>query len=173
VDVFNPESAGKTDTDIHINPASQEIYADFINAMLGTDLTWQELFARTDRDINLQRVMNVMRYGRDTPDYDWIPDRAVGPTDDALYLEEADYNDGEVARILGITAAEVAAMETAGKREALMAYRKQELRKLIEVYYTERGWNVNGVPYLDTLHELGLWEFLTIQAQGSIMALQE
>ncbi len=54
-----------------------------------------------------------------------------------------------------------------------MAYRKQELRKLIEVYYAERGWNVNGVPFIDTLQELGLWEFLTVQAQGSIMALQE
>ena len=26
--------------------------------MLGTDLTWEEIFAQTDRDINLQRVMN-------------------------------------------------------------------------------------------------------------------
>ncbi|HXE95506.1 MAG TPA: aldehyde ferredoxin oxidoreductase C-terminal domain-containing protein [Dongiaceae bacterium] len=173
VDVFNPESAKKTEGDIHINPASQEIYADFINAMLGTDMTWQEIFAQTDRDINLQRVMNVMRYGRNTPDYDRIPDRAVGPTDDALYLEEADYNDGEVARILGITGDEVALLDTTRKREALMAYRKQELRKLIEVYYAERGWNADGVPFIDTLQELGLWEFLTIQAQGSIMALQE
>lgn len=173
VDVFNPESAGKTDTDIHINPASQEIYADFINAMLGTDMTWQEIFAQTDRDINLQRVMNVMRYGRATPGYDWIPDRAVGPTDDALYQAEADYNDGEVARILGISEAEVAMLDTTHKREKLMEYRKQELRKLIEVYYAERGWNINGVLYLDTLRELGLWEFMTVQAQGSIMALQD
>ncbi len=173
VDVFNPESAGRTEGDIHINPASQEIYADFINAMLGTEMTWQEIFARTDRDINLQRVMNVMRYGRSTPDYDRIPDRAVGPTSDLLYMDEADFNDGEVARILGISAGEIASLDTTRKREALMAYRKQELRKLIEVYYAERGWNVNGVPFIDTLQELGLWEFLTLQAQGSIMALQE
>ncbi len=172
VDVFNPESA-KNEGDIHINPASQEIYADFFNAMLGTDMTWQEIFAQTDRDINLQRVMNVMRYGRDTSGFDWIPDRAIGPTDDALYLTEAVYNDGEVARILSLTAEEVAALETTKKRDELMAYRKQELRKLIEVYYTERGWNTSGVPYLDTLHELGLWEYMTVQAQGSIMALQD
>jgi aldehyde:ferredoxin oxidoreductase len=173
VDVFNPESAGKSEGDIHINPASQEIYADFFNAMLGTDMTWQEIFAQTDRDINLQRVMNVMRYGRDTSGYDWIPDRAIGPTDDTLYLAEAVYNDGEVSRILGCTAEEAAAMETGCKREALMDFRKSELRKLIEVYYAERGWNTNGVPFIDTLKELGLWEYMTIQAQGSIMALQE
>jgi len=173
VDVFNPESAKKTEGDIYINPASQEIYADFFNAMLGTDMTWQEIFAQTDRDINLQRVMNVMRYGRETCAHDWIPERAIGPTDDALYLAEASYNDGEVARIPGITAEDLAGMDTARKREALMEFRRGELRKLIEVYYAERGWNANGVPYLDTLHELGLWEFLTVQAQGSIMALQD
>ena len=49
-----------------INPASQEIYADFYNGMLGTDLTWEQIFAQTDRDINLQRVMNVMVYGEKT-----------------------------------------------------------------------------------------------------------
>ena len=173
VDVFNPESAKRTEGDIHINPASQEIYADFFNAMLGTDMTWQEIFAQTDRDINLQRVMNVMHYGRKTTGYDWIPDRAIGPTDDALYNLEAAYNDGEVARVLGVSAAETAAMSTAARREALMAFRKQELTKLIQVYYAERGWNAAGVPFIDTLQELGLWEFLTIQAQGSIMALQE
>ena len=63
VDVFNPESAKRKDTDIYINPASQEIYADFYNGMLGTNLTWEQIFEQTDRDINLQRVMNVMVYG--------------------------------------------------------------------------------------------------------------
>ena len=60
VDVFNPESEKTKDTDKYINPASQEIYAEFYNGMLGTDLTWEQIFEHTDRDINLQRVMNVM-----------------------------------------------------------------------------------------------------------------
>ena len=62
VDVFNPESQ-HTQADKHINPASQEIYADFFNAMLGTSLTWEQIFERTDRDINLQRVMNAVIFG--------------------------------------------------------------------------------------------------------------
>ena len=85
VDVFNPESEKMKDTDKFINPASQEIYADFYNGMLGTDLTWEEIFAQTDRDINLQRVMNVMVYGEETGKQDWIPERAIGPIDDDLY----------------------------------------------------------------------------------------
>jgi aldehyde:ferredoxin oxidoreductase len=173
VDVFNPESADRTDGDVHINPASQEIYADFYNAMLGTDMTWQEIFAQTDRDINLQRIMNVMRYGRSTPDHDWIPERAIGPTDDALYCAEADYNDTELTGILSATLAEVTAMPVTERREKLLSYRKQELRKLIDVYYAERGWNGLGVPFVDTLQELGLWDLLTVQARGTVMSLQE
>ena len=99
VDVFNPESAKRINEDVYINPASQDIYADFYNGMLGTDLTWEQIFAQTDRDINLQRVMNVMQYGEDTAAYDWIPERAIGPTEDLLYEAEADYYDAEVERV--------------------------------------------------------------------------
>ncbi len=173
VDVFNPESAKRTDTDIYINPASQEIYADFFNAMLGTEMTWQEIFAMTDRDINLQRVMNVMKYGRATSDMDWIPDRAIGPTDDDLYRLEQDFNDQELARFMGDDQARLSAMDISERRELLMNYRREELRKLVDVYYAERGWNSNGVPFIDTLQELGLWEFLSTQAQGVVMALND
>ncbi len=100
VDVFNPESEKVKDTDKFINPASQELYADFYNGMLGTDLTWEQIFAQTDRDINLQRVMNVMVYGGETGKNDWIPERAIGPLDDELYDAEKEYNDGEIGRIM-------------------------------------------------------------------------
>ena len=141
--------------------------------MLGTDMTWQEIFARTDRDINLQRVMNVMRYGRATPDYDWIPDRAIGPTDDGMYRAESDYNDADLTRMCAVTPAELSVMTVGERRGKLLELRKQELRKLIDVYYAERGWNGLGVPFIDTLQELGLWDFLTDQARGTVMALQE
>jgi aldehyde:ferredoxin oxidoreductase len=171
VDVFNPESAKRTDTDIHINPASQEIYADFYNGMLGTDLAWEEIFEQTDRDINLQRVMNVMRYGKETTKYDWVPDRAIGPTDDLLYEAEGDYNDGQVAEILGNSVKEAAAMPTAEKREILMAQRKDELRKLVGVYYEERGWSGSGIPTVATLQRLRLWEFLSEETKERIAEL--
>ena len=48
-------------------------------------MTWEQIFEQTDRDINLQRVMNVMIYGKTTGEHDWIPERAIGPTDDHLY----------------------------------------------------------------------------------------
>jgi aldehyde:ferredoxin oxidoreductase len=171
VDVFNPESATRTGTDIYINPASQEIYADFYNGMLGTDLSWEEIFAQTDRDINLQRVLNVLHYGRETGNRDWIPDRAIGPTDDVLYESEAEYNDKDLADRLGKSIQQLEGMATGEKRELLMQLRRGQLRRLIDVYYQERGWNPSGIPLPATLKELGLWEFLADEARTVITDL--
>jgi aldehyde:ferredoxin oxidoreductase len=173
VDVFNPESADRKGTDIYINPASQEIYADFYNGMLGTDLKWEEIFAQTDRDINLQRVLNVLHYGTETGLNDWIPDRAIGPTDDALYEAEAEFNDPDLAERLGKTLEELARMTTSDKREMLMAHRKEQLRRLVDTYYQERGWTSCGIPRPDTLKNLGLWAFLDDEARTTIIRLTD
>jgi len=171
VDVFNPESSTRTGTDIYINPASQEIYADFYNGVLGTDLQWEEIFAQTDRDINLQRVLNVLQYGDETVRHDWIPDRAIGPTDDLLYEAEAAYNDRDLAERLGKSPEELNGMATAQKRELLMQRRKQQLRLLIDAYYQERGWSSRGIPMPATLKQLGLWEFLSDEAKSVLTKL--
>jgi aldehyde:ferredoxin oxidoreductase len=168
VDVFNPESATRTGTDIYINPASQEIYAEFYNGLLGTELEWEEIFAQTDRDINLQRVMNVLHYGAETGCHDWIPDRAIGPTDDPLYEAEAGFNDRELEMYLGEP---LNGMPTGKKRGLLMNFRKQQLRRLIDAYYQERGWNSSGIPLPDTLKQLGLWDFLSSEARSIIEQL--
>jgi aldehyde:ferredoxin oxidoreductase len=168
VDVFNPESAKMKDTDIYINPASQEIYADFYNGMLGTKMTWQEIFAQTDRDINLQRVMNIMVYGTETAGHDQIPDRAVGPTDDLLYDAEKEDNDRELAGVLEKPLAEVQDMPAAEKRELLMSRRKGQLRELVRTYYRVRGWNEEGIPTPETLKRIGLWEFLNGETRARI-----
>jgi len=173
VDVFNPESAKMKDTDIYINPASQEIYADFYNGMLGTKMTWQEIFAQTDRDINLQRVMNIMVYGTETARHDRIPDRAVGPTDDALYDAEKEDNDRELAGFLEKPLAEVQGMTPAEKREILMDRRKDRLRELVQAYYRVRGWNEEGIPTPETLKRIGLWGFLNAEARARILEMTE
>lgn len=171
VDVFNPDSLKAQNMDIYINPASQEIYADFYNGMLGTEMTWQEIFAQTDRDINLQRVMNAMVFGRETVKKDWIPDRAIGPTDDRLYENEKEYNDQELGRITGKIPAEIETMKSAEKREILMNHRKVELARLVRVYYEERGWNASGIPTVDTLKRIGLWKFLNEATRARISEL--
>ncbi len=171
VDVFNPLSEKTTSGDKFINPASQELYAQFYNGMLGTAMTWEQIVAQTDRDIHLQRVMNVMVYGAETGCHDWIPERAIGPTDDELYAAEGAYNDAEVGRLFGKTAEEVAAMPITARREALMGRRREELAALIRTYYRHRGWNAAGIPAPATLKAVGLWAFLTDEARETITAL--
>jgi aldehyde:ferredoxin oxidoreductase len=171
VDVFNPDSMKGNHTDIYINPASQELYADFYNGMLGTALTWEQIFEQTDRDINLQRVMNVLSFGSATGERDWIPDRAIGPTEDALYELEKEYNDRQLGGILNLPLPEIQRMPTGEKRAALMRHRKEELHQLILVYYRERGWTDAGVPKVETLQQIGLWRFLTDEARTIIARL--
>jgi aldehyde:ferredoxin oxidoreductase len=171
VDVFNPDSEKTTADDKFINPASQEIYADFYNGMLGTDLTWEQIFAQTDRDINLQRVMNMMVYGAETGKQDWIPERAIGPIDDNLYEAEQVYHDEEISRLPGKSPEEIISKPTGEKRKLLMSHRKEQLRELIQAYYRERGWTSSGIPTPATLKQIGLWNFLTEEARVKIKAL--
>jgi aldehyde:ferredoxin oxidoreductase len=173
VDVFNPESSSYKNTDIYINPASQEIYADFYNGMLGTAMTWEQIFEQTDRDINLQRIMNVMTYEKETFEHDWIPDRAIGPTEDRLYEKEKDYNDKQLSAILKKPLEEIQEMKTPEKREFLMKHRKEELKKLISVYYAQRGWNAAGIPKVETLKKIGLWNFLSNEARTKVAAMNQ
>ena len=173
VDVFNPESETMTQTDKFINPASQAIYADFYNGMLGTNMTWEKIFEQTDRDINLQRVMNAMVFGKDTGKHDWVPDRAIGPTDDNLYDAEKAYHDQELSNILGKPLEAIQNMQTGNKREILMNHRKEQLKKLIEAYYRERGWNSSGIPTVETLKQIGLWEYLNEETKNKIRELND
>jgi aldehyde:ferredoxin oxidoreductase len=173
VDVFNPDSGNRKNTDIYINPASQEIYADFYNGMLGTNMTWEQIFEQTDRDINLQRIMNMMAYERTTGEHDWIPDRAIGPTEDALYEKEKDYNDGQLSSILNKPLDEIQKMPTFEKRIILMKHRKEELKKLIGVYYAQRGWNTAGIPKVETLKKIGLWNYLSDEARAKVTVMNE
>jgi aldehyde:ferredoxin oxidoreductase len=171
VDVFNPDSEQVKNTDKYINPASQKIYADFYNGMLGTNLPWEKIFEQTDRDINLQRVMNAMVYGKNTGQQDWIPDRAIGPIDNHLYDAEKDYHDQELSRFLEKSPTEIQNMTTGEKRANLMNHKKEQLRQLIQAYYQERGWNTSGIPTIDTLKQIGLWTFLNEDTKTKICEL--
>jgi aldehyde:ferredoxin oxidoreductase len=62
-------------------------------------------------------------------------------------------------------------MATGQKRELLMTLRRERPRRLIDVYYQERGWNPSGIPLPETLKELGLWEFLADEARTVITDL--
>ncbi len=60
--------------------------------------------------------MNVLSFGASTGERDWIPDRAIGPTEEALYKREADYHDRELSSVLKKPLGEVQMMDAAEKR---------------------------------------------------------
>jgi len=118
--------------------------------------------------INLQRIMNIMTFGEKTGEQDRIPDRAIGPTEDVLYENEKDYNDAQLSAILNKPLADVQRMETAEKRALLMKQRREELKKLIGVYYRQRGWTERGIPTVETIRRIGLWDFLEEETKRTI-----
>ena len=54
-----------------------------------------------------------------------------------------------------------------------MKNRKEELRKLIDVYYAQRGWSATGIPKVETLKQIGLWNFLSDEAKTKVTAINE
>jgi aldehyde:ferredoxin oxidoreductase len=55
----------------------------------------------------------------------------------------------------------------------MMKNRKEELRKLIGVYYAQRGWSTTGIPKVETLKKIGLWNFLSDEARTKVAAMNE
>ena len=62
-------------------------------------------------------------------------------------------------------------MPTAEKRKILMKHRKEELKKLIGVYYEQRSWNTAGIPKVETIKKIGLWNFLSDEARTKVAAM--
>jgi aldehyde:ferredoxin oxidoreductase len=52
-----------------------------------------------------------------------------------------------------------------------MQERTSDLKKLVRVYYEERGWNDCGIPKVETLQGLGLWDFMTAESKRRIEEL--
>ncbi|HVN96762.1 MAG TPA: aldehyde ferredoxin oxidoreductase C-terminal domain-containing protein [Syntrophorhabdaceae bacterium] len=81
------------------------------------------------------------------------------------------YNDREVGAVLGKSRSEVSSMGLSERRSVLLKDRKEKLRSLIQVYYRERGWNEYGIPRVETLVRLGLWDYLNQEAKAEITIL--
>jgi aldehyde:ferredoxin oxidoreductase len=64
-------------------------------------------------------------------------------------------------------------MKTSEKRGILMKHRKEELRKLIGIYYAQRGWSATGIPKVETLKQIGLWNFLSDEARTKVTTMNE
>ena len=63
--------------------------------------------------------------------------------------------------------------KVAARRRTVIKAQKEELKKLIGVYYAQRGWSATGIPKVETLKQIGLWNFLSDEAKTKVAAMNE
>lgn len=49
-----------------------------------------------------------------------------------------------------------AGLSTEEKVKRLRAYREAQYEKLVDAVYLRRGWDANGIPTVEKLHDLGI-----------------
>ena len=135
-------------------------------------MTWEQIFEQTDRDINLQRVMNVLPYGKNRRT-DWIPDRAIGPTDDEIYDAESEYNDNELRAgyCRNPTPGDLSP-EPVGKTRNPDEFQKKTTSRVDSDLLSGTGLDGDsGIPTIDTLIKIGLWNFLKEETKAEMTVL--
>jgi len=127
-------------------------YCDVFAGVTGVEVTPEDLILQSERVYNFQRVFGL-RQGFGTREHDAIPYRSAGPVTDEEYASRAERYDGQLRDKVGV---DPAGMSTAEKVAALRAFREDQYEQLIDAVYARRGWNQNGIPTIDKLHELGI-----------------
>jgi aldehyde:ferredoxin oxidoreductase len=127
-------------------------YVALFSGVTGQEVTKEDLITMSERVYNFQRVFNL-KMGFGTREHDRIPYRSAGPVTVEEYESRAERYDRQLREKVGL---EPAAMTTRQKVAALRAYREDQYRKLQDAVYKRRGWNENGIPTLEKLHELGI-----------------
>ena len=127
-------------------------YAEYFNAVTGTDADIDDLILISERVYNFQRIFNL-RQGFGRREHDSLPYRAMGPvTADEYESRQARY-DGQL-KSLGILDPE--GKRTEEKMAALRKYREGQYERLKDAVYERRGWTSDGVPTSRKVVELGI-----------------
>jgi aldehyde:ferredoxin oxidoreductase len=127
-------------------------YVELFSGITGQEVTKEDLVVMSERVYNFQRVFNL-RMGFGTREHDRVPYRSQGPVTVTEYESRAERYDKQLREKLGL---DPAIMDTVAKVAALKAYRREQYEKLCDAVYKRRGWNANGVPTIEKLHELGI-----------------
>lgn len=94
-----------------------------------------------------------MRMGRVGRQHDRLPYRAIGPVTKAEYQSRQERYDTQLKELMGV---DPARLTTEEKMAKLRACREAQYELLLDAVYKRRGWDSNGVPTPEKLHELGI-----------------
>ncbi len=136
----------------HKVPEHVENYTWLHEGVTGIKVTPDDLVRQSERVYNFQRVFSL-RMGYGTREHDYVPYRAMGPVTPEEYEAREDYYDEQLRTKVGI---DPAGMSTDEKVAALRKYREDQYEQLMDAAYKRRGWDKNGIPTPEKLHELGI-----------------
>jgi aldehyde:ferredoxin oxidoreductase len=129
-----------------------ENYATLFSAVIGKQITPDDIIAMSERVYNFQRIFNL-RMGYGTRKHDSIPYRSVGPVTKEEYESRSERYDAQLRERVGWDPSDKTTEE---KMEALRKYREAEYEHLTDAVYLRRGWNKNGTPTLEKVRALGI-----------------
>ncbi len=157
IDIRHPEA--KNTTEPSKNSPTIDYYLDLVNATLGTKKTLNDLLVESERSYLLHKLINL-RQGFGTRIHDQIPLRAMAPVymNEFIFLKERyeEYLKKEGVDLQGKTDKE--------KLHLLQTIRINQYGRLCDAVYSEKGYDLDGIPFKETLFRLGLEDekYLTI-----------
>ena len=150
IDVRHPEAVN---TD---NPAQNQptlaYYVAYLNAMVGTQKSLQDILDDSERLHLLQKMVNL-RHGRGTRSSDRIPLRAMAPAFLNEYQGREEYYDAWLRdRAEGKEIPE----DLEARHELIIKLRKEDYDRLCDAVYKEKGYTNDAIPLPETLDKFDL-----------------
>ena len=136
----------------HKIPEHVENYLAMHGAMMGNEITVEDMLNQSARVYNFQRVFNI-RMGKGLRIHDKAPYRSMGPVSREEYLSREERYDKQIIDEMGLDPTKMTLEE---RMAAHRAWRTGRYEKLTDAVYKRRGWTPNGVPTYDRLKELGI-----------------
>jgi aldehyde:ferredoxin oxidoreductase len=148
---ITPENNKDTDEPAKVEE-HVENYCWIHEGVTGVKVTPEDLLAQSERVYNFQKVFS-MRMGRVGREHDYPPYRAMGPVTVKEYESRAERYDEQLHDLIGISPEGLATEEKMAK---LREYREAQYEQLLDAVYKRRGWDMNSIPTVEKLHELGM-----------------
>jgi len=133
-------------------PGHVNNYFKAIEGMTGIKMDEDKMLLQSARIHNLQKVMSIMLGSKLRKD-DIPPYRAVGPVTKEEYESRTERYDKQLKEEIGV---DIEGKSTEEKMEMIRKYRYDQYDKLTDAAYERRGWNLEGVPTIERLKELGI-----------------
>ncbi|MDG6224826.1 MAG: aldehyde ferredoxin oxidoreductase C-terminal domain-containing protein [Candidatus Thermoplasmatota archaeon] len=129
-------------------------YSTILSAIIGKDITGDDLIHMSEKVYNWQRSMNVWM-GKGWRKDDTPPFRSMGPVTEMEYLSRADRYDKQLIELVGVDPGSLKTLPIQDKLSMIREYRMDQYNKLMDAVYYRRGWTQNGIPTPQKMRQLG------------------